>query len=404
MYNNKKVAVIIAAAGSSRRMGGLDKQYIELDGMPVLASSVKAFQMHEAVDEIVISVKKGEEMRCRLDIVEKYSFSKVSSVVAGGDERYYSVMKALDSVSRDSDLILIHDGARPFVTSELIGDIIEAADMFGAAVPGTNVVDTIKIVENMKVSSTPRRESLRAIHTPQGFRASLIRKAYQTIASRSEKDPFSGITDDASVVEACGFDVAIVDDQLSNIKITTPDDVERALLMIKKNDNISGSDVPSRFIVPHIGIGYDVHAFTEGRDLILGGVHIPYERGLAGHSDADVLVHAIMDALLGAAALGDIGRHFPDSDDRYKGISSLKLLDHTGNLLKSQGYDIVNIDAVVIAQEPKIAPFIDKMRENIASTLGIDVIQVNIKGTTTEHLGFEGRKEGIASHAAASIK
>ncbi len=431
MYNGKKVAVVVAAAGSSRRMGGRDKQYIELNGIPVLARSVKAFQAHEAVDEIVITVKKGEESRCRRDIVEKYNFSKVSSVIAGGEERYDSVKRALAEIGGDVDLILIHDGARPFVTSALIGGIIEAADRFGAAVPGSKIVDTVKIADGTKVKSTPSRESLRAIHTPQGFRAELIRKAYQMISDRAcdasgdggnagirgecgngngdggnagcgagggVTDPFAGITDDASVAEACGYEVSIVEDEPGNIKITAPEDVERALFMMKKKDDMTTRSGGARF-----GIGYDVHAFAEDRDLILGGVKIPYGRGLAGHSDADVLVHAIMDAILGAAALGDIGRHFPDNDDRYKGISSLKLLDHTGNLLKSYGYEIVNIDAVVIAQEPKIAPFIERMRANIASTLGIDTSQVNIKGTTTEHLGFEGRKEGIASQAVASV-
>lgn len=415
MYNGKKVAVVVAAAGSSRRMGGRDKQYIELDGIPVLARSVRAFQMHDAVDEIVITVKKGEESRCRRDIVEKYNFSKVSSVIAGGDERYDSVKRALAEIGGDVDLILIHDGARPFVTSALIGGIIEAADRFGAAVPGSKIVDTVKIADGTKVKSTPSRESLRAIHTPQGFRAELIRKAYQMISDRAcdaggdggnagcgagggVTDPFAGITDDASVAEACGYEVSIVEDEPGNIKITAPEDVERALFMMKKKDDMTTMSGGARF-----GIGYDVHAFAEDRDLILGGVKIPYGRGLAGHSDADVLVHAIMDAILGAAALGDIGRHFPDNDDRYKGISSLKLLDHTGNLLKSYGYEIINIDAVVIAQEPKIAPFIERMRANIAATLGIDTSQVNIKGTTTEHLGFEGRKEGIASQAVASV-
>ena len=429
MYKNRKVTAVIVAAGSARRMGGINKQYAELAGMPVLARSVAAFDNDPFVDEIVIVARSGEEDRCRRDIVEKYGFRRVSAVVPGGAERQDSVRAALGVVfggaagreagscgsevsdggggrddGRDVGLVLVHDGARPLVPRTVIDAVIDGCAARGAAIPAVSVKDTIKQIHlsdsRAVVSFTPERSLLRAVQTPQGFDAALLMRAYDACA------PDTSVTDDASLVEALGSPVYIVDGDEMNIKITTPSDLGRAeqLLNGSSADDPGINDpVAAAARVPRTGMGYDVHAFAENRKLILGGVNIPHDRGLLGHSDADVLIHAVMDALLGAAALGDIGKHFPDTDPRYKGISSLLLLGHVSELLSSHGWTIVNIDATVIAQRPKIAPHIPQMKKFMAEVLKISESQINIKGTTTERLGFTGREEGIASQAVASI-
>ncbi len=429
MYKNRKVTAVIVAAGSARRMGGINKQYAELAGMPVLARSVAAFDNDPFVDEIIIVARSGEEDRCRRDIVEKYGFRRVSAVVPGGAERQDSVRAALGVVfggaagreagscgvevsdggggrddGRDVGLVLVHDGARPLVSRTVIDAVIDGCAARGAAIPAVSVKDTIKQIHlsdsRAVVSFTPERSLLRAVQTPQGFDAALLMRAYDACA------PDTAVTDDASLVEALGAPVYIVDGDEMNIKITTPSDLGRAeqLLNGSSADDPGINDpVAAAARVPRTGMGYDVHAFAENRKLILGGVNIPHDRGLLGHSDADVLIHAVMDALLGAAALGDIGKHFPDTDLRYKGISSLLLLGHVSELLSSHGWTIVNIDVTVIAQRPKIAPHIPQMKKIMAEVLKISESQINIKGTTTERLGFTGREEGIASQAVASI-
>ncbi len=443
MYKNRKVTAVIVAAGSARRMGGINKQYAELAGMPVLARSVAAFDNDPFVDEIIIVARSGEEDRCRRDIVEKYGFRRVSAVLPGGAERQDSVRAALGVVfggaagreagscssevsdggassaaafgevsdggggrddGRDVGLVLVHDGARPLVPRTVIDAVIDGCAARGAAIPAVSVKDTIKQIHlsdsRAVVSFTPERSLLRAVQTPQGFDAALLMRAYDACA------PDTAVTDDASLVEALGAPVYIVDGDEMNIKITTPSDLGRAeqLLNGSSADDPGINDpVAAAARVPRTGMGYDVHAFAENRKLILGGVNIPHDRGLLGHSDADVLIHAVMDALLGAATLGDIGKHFPDTDLRYKGISSLLLLGHVSELLSSHGWTIVNIDVTVIAQRPKIAPHIPQMKKIMAEVLKISESQINIKGTTTERLGFTGREEGIASQAVASI-
>jgi 2-C-methyl-D-erythritol 2,4-cyclodiphosphate synthase/2-C-methyl-D-erythritol 4-phosphate cytidylyltransferase len=314
--------------------------------------------------------------------VEKYRFSTISAVIAGGDERYDSIKEAVKILSPDTSYVLIHDGARPFVKSETVNAVLEACAVYGAAVPAVPLKDTVKCIDGDVVTCTPDRSILRAVQTPQGFKRSIIEQAYASLG------PDTVVTDDASLVEALNIPVHVVNGDDMNIKITTPSDIR-----------VSGYFSS----VPRTGFGYDVHAFAEGRKLILGGVDIPHSRGLLGHSDADVLVHAVMDALLGAAALGDIGIHFPDSDPAFSGISSLVLLSHVSALLEENRWKIVNIDATVIAQRPKIAPFVPQMKKNIAEVLKISEYQINIKGTTTERLGFTGREEGIAAQAAAAI-
>ncbi len=417
MYDEKRVAVILAAAGSGTRMGPEDKLYLQLEGLPVLARSVSMMENCSYVDEIVISLRAGQEDRFQREVGERIPVTKLRSIVPGGAERTDSVYRALNAVSDDADLILIHDGARPLVDEALMERVLEAASRHGAAVPAVPLKDTVKTVEScddgLMVTATPDRARLRAVQTPQGFHAALLRDAYHQCLSRPDASDLS-FTDDASLVEAIGHPVYLVDGSEENMKLTTPPDLERAASILRHRaggpdcaaDRPPAVEPPQSYRPPLIrtGIGYDVHAFAHGRKLILGGVEVPYERGLEGHSDADVLVHAIMDALLGACALGDIGQHFPDTDPAYRGADSLHLLKAVTELLHRKGWQPLNIDAIVIAQRPKLASYIPDMRERIAQAAGLAAAAVSVKATTTEHLGFEGRGEGIAAQAVVTVQ
>ena len=376
MHKNKKIAVIIAAAGSGTRMGGgIPKQFLEIEGKPVLVKTALAFSQNQYIDGffVVTGEEYIEKSKKLLEGIDKFM-----GVVAGGAQRQDSVYNGLKVLQADMDYVLVHDAARPFVAQEIINRVVEKAVEKGTAVAAVAVKDTIKTIEDEEqFKSTLPRNQLRSVQTPQGFRKNIIVKAYEKACA----EEFYG-TDDAALVERMGVPVYVVEGGYDNIKITTKE------------------DMPMEY---RIGTGYDVHRFAENRRLILGGVEVPYKLGLLGHSDADVLVHAVMDALLGAAALGDIGRHFPDSDEKYKGASSMKLLENVSDLLENKGYSIGNIDATIIAQEPKLSPFIDEMKINIAETLKISHNKVNIKATTTERLGFTGRKEGIASEAVCIL-
>lgn len=379
MYDSKKVAVVIAAAGKGTRIGGpVPKQYLKIGGEPVIVKTLKVFESLGEVDHIFIVTNEEYIAHCQ-ELVDAHGLKKVERIVSGGRERQDSVYYALQEMDRthpDVAYVLIHDGARPFVSEGVALDVVKAAADTGAAVACVPVKDSIREADGDGSRSVDRSRYF-AVQTPQGFRKSLLMKAYQ----KAMQEGHYG-TDDASIVEWAGCKVEMVNGDYRNIKITTKE------------------DLPMEY---RVGTGFDVHKFEEGRDLILGGVKIPYARGLAGHSDADVLVHALMDALLGAAALGDIGHHFPDTDERYKGISSLTLLERVADLLRENRYSIGNVDVTVIAQAPKIASYIDEMRSNISETLKLELSRINIKGTTTEKLGFTGRKEGIAAEAVCSV-
>lgn len=407
MYKSEKVSVVVAAAGSSRRMKGIDKMYLELGGIPVLARTIGVFEKCSFIDEIVAVVKPGTLDKFRSEIAEKYGFEKLKAAAEGGSERVYSVSKALEAVSPDAGIVMIQDGARPFATQELILRVLDAAYTYGAAVPGVRLRDTVKIAGedsgSLVVNGTPDRSLLRAVQTPQGFKAGVLREAYAEFSSEGEGNA-GKITDDASMVEALGRKVVIVEGSEDNMKITTASDIKRAeMILYGKADVTEDTAAPHGAVYSRTGTGFDVHAFADGRRLVIGGVEIPYERGLAGHSDADVLIHAVMDAALGACALRDIGTYFPDDDPAYEGADSMKLLEKTAEIIRENSFEFVNIDATVIAQAPKMAPYIEKMRENIASAAGISADAVGVKATTTEHLGFTGRKEGIAAQAVVSV-
>lgn len=374
MYRDNRVIAIIVAAGRGKRLGSsLPKQFLKVRGRTILEMSVEAFEQNKYVDEIFVAANADY---CELTEKLCRGFSKLKKIVAGGAERQDSVRAALDCLRGENGIVLVHDAARPFVSEAVINAVIEGTADFGAAIPTVPAKDTIRQVDGTG-SCTLQRETLARVQTPQGFRISLLKHAFE----KAQAEGFLG-TDDASLVERMGINISMVQGEDANRKITTREDLETEM---------------------RIGTGYDVHRLVEGRPLVLCGEQIPYEKGLLGHSDADVALHALMDAMLGAAGLGDIGKHFPDTDERYRGISSMKLLQKTAELLREAGYFLGNADITIIAQRPKIAGYIPKMRANIAEIMNCDENKINIKGTTTEKLGFVGREEGIASEAVCIL-
>lgn len=374
MYRDNRVIAIIVAAGRGKRLGSsLPKQFLKVRGRTILEMSVEAFEQNKYVDEIFVAANADY---CELTEKLCRGFSKLKKIVAGGAERQDSVRAALDCLRGENGIVLVHDAARPFVSEAVINAVIEGTADFGAAIPTVPAKDTIRQIDGTG-SRTLQRETLARVQTPQGFRISLLKHAFE----KAQAEGFLG-TDDASLVERMGINISMVQGEDANRKITTREDLETEM---------------------RIGTGYDVHRLVEGRPLVLCGEQIPYEKGLLGHSDADVALHALMDAMLGAAGLGDIGKHFPDTDERYRGISSMKLLQKTAELLREAGYFLGNADITIIAQRPKIAGYIPKMRANIAEIMNCDENKINIKGTTTEKLGFVGREEGIASEAVCIL-
>ena len=377
-----KVSAILVAAGESSRMGGTDKLEIALDGGTVLEQSILKMLRNDLISELIIVTRPGKDIDFD-KLAAKAEASKPIKRTNGGKTRFLSVKNGIKEASLDADYFCIHDAARPFVSDGLITKTIQAAKACGAAASGIRVSDTVKTVdENGIVTGTPDRSAIRAAGTPQVFLAELYRTAMAAFA----KDE---ALDDCEVVESYGHPVVIVDGEPENIKITTTADIKRIQTERKGM---------------RIGHGYDVHRFEKDRKLILGGVHIPFEMGLLGHSDADVLSHAIIDSLLGAAALGDIGRLFPNSDPSLEGVSSLLLLSEAVKRVCSAGYKIANIDATIICQNPKLAGYIDEMRAAVAAAADIDSGVVSVKATTEEGLGFTGEMRGIAAHAVALIE
>ena len=380
----KTCAAVIVAAGSATRMQGIDKMLVPLAGVPVVLRSVRALAASDCIDSLVI-VTRTECMETLRTLCAEVS--KPVTVVAGGASRPESVLAGLAALPEGTELAAIHDGARPLVTQAVIAEAVEAAGHCGAAAPAVPVHDTIKQAENGLVRATPERKTLFAVQTPQVFDVKLLKTVLRAAMERG-----IALTDDCSAVEAAGKPVVLTQGCEENLKITTPVDLTLAEAILKRRKTM------------RIGHGYDVHRLTEGRRLILGGVEIPFERGLDGHSDADVLVHALMDALLGAAGLRDIGVLFPDNDPAYKNISSMLLLDRVMLTLEHAGYAVGNVDVTVLVQRPKLKDYIPVMRENLARAMKIPLDCVNIKATTEEGLGFTGSGEGIACHAVCLLE
>jgi 2-C-methyl-D-erythritol 4-phosphate cytidylyltransferase / 2-C-methyl-D-erythritol 2,4-cyclodiphosphate synthase len=386
-----KTVAIIPAGGSGKRLGSdIAKQYLLLKSVPVLVYALNVFQKSDVINDIILVVPKDDLDSIRKQIIEKYGLTKVSTVVKGGSERQDSVRNGLEAITGPCDVVIVHDGVRPFVTEEMIARVIKAAIDSGAASIGVPAKDTIKeTADGNMVKTTLPRHNLWQTQTPQAFQYDLLCKAF----AAAERDNYYG-TDDASLVERIGGKVCMITGSYQNIKITTPEDLIMAeSLIIEKRQEQNRC---------RSGLGYDSHRFALGRKLILGGVEIPHDQGLQGHSDADALTHAICDALLGMAGCGDIGRHFPDTDEAYKNISSLILLERVKQIIEAKGMIIHNIDATVITEKPKLAPYASVMATNIARTLNISETNVNIKAKTNESMGFVGRQEGIAVLATAN--
>lgn len=406
MFKGKKVTAIVVAAGRGSRFGGsLPKQFLKMGDRTVLENALLPFEKHRAVDSIIVAASMEYMDLCRrlCSGFSKVGAGSSSGIVEGGVQRQDSVNACLKMVS--NGLVLVHDGARPFVTEQVIDRVLEGAYNQGASVPCVPVKDTVRTTDcgGGRSSATLERSSLFCVQTPQCFDAHILKRAYDDAYAHG----YTG-TDDAGLVERLGVDIFLAEGDYGNIKITTREDLPGEVMSGEEKQKMEQQKMKQQKadrqnMDMRIGSGYDVHQLTEGRKLILGGVQIPYEKGLLGHSDADVLLHALMDALLGAAALGDIGKHFPDTDERYRGISSLRLLEEVKSLISDAGYTVGNADVTVIAQKPKIASYIPEMRKNIADTLGIEIERVNVKGTTTEKLGFVGRCEGIAAEAVCIL-
>lgn len=374
---------ILVAAGKSTRMGGQSKIFAEIKGQTVIEKTLSVFSSSDVINKIVV-VCRDEDLSKIKDIIKVCS--KPVSLTVGGETRQASVLNGI-KLADESDFLVIHDAARPLVSEEIIKTVCEDAVAHGASSAAVWAKDTCKLVdENGFVTETPKRENLMMVQTPQVFE----RKAYLAAVKKAE-ELNKDFTDDCQLIEFAGGKVHLVNADYKNIKITTPDD------LITANAFCSGGEKM------RIGYGYDVHKLTENRKLILGGVDVPFEKGLLGHSDADVLAHAISDSILGACAMGDIGRLFPDTDENFKGADSIELLKEVCVRVKQKGFNIGNIDATIRAQRPKLAPYIDKMRENIAIACGVDISVISVKATTEESLGFTGREEGMAASAVCLV-
>jgi 2-C-methyl-D-erythritol 4-phosphate cytidylyltransferase/2-C-methyl-D-erythritol 2,4-cyclodiphosphate synthase len=389
------VAAIIAAGGRGLRMGrALPKQYLNVGGQTILERSLAAFDRHQQVQELIVVVPPEA-----LDSAEfvKPETSKPVRFVAGGPRRQDSVANGVDALSAEAQVVLVHDAARPMVSAELISRTIAAAASAGAAIAAVPIHDTVKQVTLEGgvgfIEKTLPRETLFLAQTPQGFRRDVLDAV--VAMGREAADA----TDEASLAERAGYRVQVVPGDVDNLKITTEADLARAEGIVKQVvDESSKASAMMR-----IGLGYDLHVLVEGRPLILGGVLIPYERGLMGHSDADAVSHAVTDAVLGAANIGDIGKLFPDTDQAWKNANSLRLLADAWTRVQAAGFTLGNLDIVVIAQQPKIGPHADAIRESLARVLDVTPAQISIKGKTNERVDAVGRGEAIAVHAVALL-
>ncbi len=390
IMSNYKIYAIIVSAGKGRRMGSpIPKQLLRYGNSTVLESTLETFASHPAIDEIILVSPQDGSLDDIYDEILKRICHKPYSIVRGGKERGDSVQSALDYLegigADEESIVMIHDSARPGVSTEIIDRNIKAMELSSAVVSCIPSVDSIRMIDGESLkkdtaypimeSKVVERRLVYAVQTPQTFRLGAISSAYKTAKTAG----YTG-TDDASIADFAGMKVAIVEGSPENYKITT------------------AKDIP---MTTRVGTGYDVHRLVPERDLILCGTPVPNDKGLLGHSDADVATHALMDALLGAAGKGDIGIHFPDSDDKYKDANSLKLLAEVKSIIGD--YAINNVDITIICQKPKLAPYMDSMRTNISETLGIPKTCVNVKATTTEGLGFTGEGEGISAIASCAI-
>jgi 2-C-methyl-D-erythritol 4-phosphate cytidylyltransferase/2-C-methyl-D-erythritol 2,4-cyclodiphosphate synthase len=384
------VTAIIAAGGAGHRLGaGVPKQLLDVGGCSILSRSVDAFAAHPEVDDVIVALPPELVDAPPIAPGDGLSFR----VVAGGSRRQDSVANAFRAINRGTDVVLVHDAARPFITGDLISKVIQAAAAHGAAIVAQPVSDTVKRVRRdqdlLAVVETIPRESVFLAQTPQAFRVDVLGDAIALGESGVDA------TDEAALAERAGHVVHIVEGTAENLKITTTDDLAEARRRF--------GNEPIRTTADRIGTGYDLHRLVEGRPLLLGGILIPAPLGAMGHSDADVVCHVATDAILGAASLGDIGRHFSDSDPQWKGASSVDLLGRAVTMVHTAGFRVVNLDVVVVLERPKIAPYLDSIRAQLARVLEVPVERVSVKGKTNEGVDAVGRGEAIAAHAVALL-
>lgn len=384
------VSAIIAAGGRGLRLGAdRPKQFLDLGGRSILEMSIAALAASSRIDEIVVALP-AEHLETESKIL-KSAFTRPLTFVSGGARRQDSVANAFAKTSPKSDVIVVHDAARPFVTDAVIGRAIDGAKTHGAAIAAVAVRDTVKQAGEANadgsrlIRGTIPRDSVFLAQTPQAFRRDVLTRAL------TEGEAIDA-TDEAMLVERLGLPVHVVQGDERNIKITTADDLAAA----------KAATQGSTFM--RIGTGYDLHTLVAGRPLILAGVRIEHAMGLSGHSDADIVCHAVTDAILGAAAAGDIGRLFPDTDAKWKDADSIMLLTAAAAKVKERGYRVSNVDVTVIAQQPKLLPYIEAMRANLAAALEIDSSAVSVKGKTNEGVDSMGRQESMACHAVALLE
>jgi 2-C-methyl-D-erythritol 4-phosphate cytidylyltransferase/2-C-methyl-D-erythritol 2,4-cyclodiphosphate synthase len=378
------VSALIAAGGQGARFGAdRPKQLLMLAGQAILQRSVETFLQSPIIDEVIVAVPP-DLAAAPPDYLRVAG--KPLRVVAGGARRRDSVACAFEHASPRADVIVIHDAARPLVSDAVIRRTVEGALNAGAAIAAVRAHDTVKRAgADRVIRDTIPREEIFLAQTPQAFRPAVLRDA---LALEGEA------TDEAALAERAGHRVSIVDGDATNLKITTPEDLAMAERLLGR-----GVMMPAL----RIGSGYDLHRLVAGRSLVLGGVTIPYEKGLAGHSDADAVCHAVTDAILGAIGAGDIGRHFPDTSAAWKDANSVDLLRRAAAIVRERGFAVVNVDATVVAERPKIAPHAEAMAANVAAALGVDAGQVSVKGKTNEGVDATGAGEAIAVHAVALV-
>lgn len=377
-----RIGVVVVASGAGTRLGSqVPKQFLRVAHQSILDYSLSFFERNADVSEIVLVLPaadlatEGERYRQR--------YSKIRALVAGGANRIDSVHRGIERLSNDVDRAAVHDGVRPFVSESLWRRLLDGAAGADCVVPGIRVVDTVKQVQGDEVVCTPDRSRLRAIQTPQLFRRDVL------LSALDRRDDVA-YTDEATLLERGGRTVRVVQGDAMNRKITTKEDLDWMRARCE--------EPPVR-----VGTGYDVHRLGADRPLILGGVHVPHATGLVAHSDGDVVAHALMDALLGALARGDIGAHFPDTEEVYRDASSMALLARVASMVEEEGYRVGNVDLTVLAQAPRLGGYRDAMRRELADALGIETGRVSVKATTTEGLGFCGRGEGIAVQASCLL-
>lgn len=390
-----RVAVVIAAGGSGSRLGAaVPKQVLSVGGRSLLTRSIEAFLHEPRVREIVVVVPAA----LRADVMDHLPEGGAISITVteGGLRRQDSVAAGFRAVSALADVVLVHDAARPFVTGAVIARTIDAAERHGAAIAAVAARDTIKRArvdaDGPVIAETLPREALYLAQTPQGFRRDVLQAAIELGEAGVEA------TDEARLAEMAGFNVRLIEGDTRNIKVTTVDDMMIARALAES----AGREGLERTM--RVGFGYDSHRLVAERPLILGGVTVPFDKGLAGHSDADVIAHAVTDALLGAGALGDIGQLFPDTDPTWKDADSMRLLARAAEVVRGAGFDIVNIDVTLIAERPKLAPFRGPIRRSLAACLGLTEPAVSVKAKTNEGMDAAGRGEAMVAHAVATLR